>query len=394
MPLATLAAQITATGILAPSYAEILTSLQESFQIIYGTDAYIAPDSQDGQMLAIVAKAIDDCNQTAIATFNSFSPTYAQGAGLSSVVKLNGIRRLSASYSSSVGNVIGQAGTEITNGSVKDDNGKVWDLPPLVTIPPGGSISVTVTAHDPGAIVAPAGTINTINSPTFGWQSFVSTVDAVAGAPVETDAELRQRQTISTSLSAETVMDSLLGNLSNLPGVDRVKVYENQTGAPDVNGLPGHSIAAVVSGGTVSDIVTVIGKKKTPGADTYGTTTGVYTDPISGIPYNIHYFPLSEVTIKVAIVGTALAGYSSPTGTDIKNAIATYLNSLDIGQDVQISRLYTPAYLNRALAGLTYEITSLTIAKGAGPFGTSDIAVAFNEAAISDALLDITVSIT
>ena len=54
-PLSTLAATISATGISAPTYDEILTSLQTSFQSIYGSDAYISADSQDGQMLAVFA---------------------------------------------------------------------------------------------------------------------------------------------------------------------------------------------------------------------------------------------------------------------------------------------------------------------------------------------------
>lgn len=36
------------------------------FQQIYGTDAYLDPDSKDGQMVALVALAIHDANNTAI----------------------------------------------------------------------------------------------------------------------------------------------------------------------------------------------------------------------------------------------------------------------------------------------------------------------------------------
>ena len=72
--MTSLAAQVTSTGITAPPYADILASLIASFQSIYGIDSYLGADSQDGQMLAVVAKAINDSNQTAIAVFNSFSP--------------------------------------------------------------------------------------------------------------------------------------------------------------------------------------------------------------------------------------------------------------------------------------------------------------------------------
>jgi len=73
-----LAAQITPTGITAPTYAEILALLQASFQAIYGSDAYIASDSQDGQLIALFASAINDANQAAIAAYNNQSPNSAQ----------------------------------------------------------------------------------------------------------------------------------------------------------------------------------------------------------------------------------------------------------------------------------------------------------------------------
>lgn len=392
--LSSLAAQLSATGILAPSYADILETLQANFQAIYGADAYIAADSQDGQFLALIAASINDCNAQAVAVYNSFSPTYAQGAGLSSVVKINGIRRLVASQSTAVGNAVGQSGTLIPAGVVVDTNGNFWDLPINTTIPGGGTVAVTVTAQEPGAITAVAGTINEINTPVRGWQSFVSTIDAVPGNPVESDATLRRRQTLSTSLPALTPLQAMLGELANLSGVDRVRVYENPTGAPDANGLPAHSISVVIEGGNVADIAEIIGQKKTPGAATYGSTSQTYTDPVTGIIYTINFYLLAKDTIKVHVTGAALAGYSSLVATEIKNAVAAYINSLDIGEDVLYTRLFPSAYLNGALDGATYEITALTSALNAGAPGVVDIAIAFNKAAQCDAAVDVTITIS
>jgi hypothetical protein len=92
-PLATLACTIDENGISAPSYADVLASLQASFQSIYGSDIYIEPDSQDGQWLAVLAQIINDGNQADVTSYNGYSPSYAQGAALSSQVKINGLRR-------------------------------------------------------------------------------------------------------------------------------------------------------------------------------------------------------------------------------------------------------------------------------------------------------------
>lgn len=53
-----LSAKVTAEGISAPDYQTILSTLISYFQQIYGSDAYLEPDSKDGQMVALMALAI------------------------------------------------------------------------------------------------------------------------------------------------------------------------------------------------------------------------------------------------------------------------------------------------------------------------------------------------
>lgn len=393
MPLETLAAQVTAAGISTPTYAEILSSLQDSMRTIYGNDVYIAADSQDGQLIAIIASAVNDANQMAVAVYNAFSPTYAQGAGLSSVVKINNIRRLSSSLSTAVGLIAGVVGTDILNGVVEDTNSNKWNLPAVVTIPLSGAVEVTVTAQVPGAIAAPAGSITRIITPIRGWQSFISTEDAVPGAPVESDATLRRRQSVSQPISAITPLAAMLASLANLDDVQRLQLYENTGSTVDDNGLPGHSICVVIEGGDLEEIAQIIGLKKTPGAATYGTTSQTYIDPVTGIVSTIHFFLLENATIKVEVTIAALSGFSTASEAKIKNAIAVYINGLEIGQPVQFSRIYAPAYLNGAAEGLTYEVTGLTIALGSDPPGVVDLVIPFNEAASCDADADVTVTV-
>lgn len=375
MPLTTLAATISGTGISAPSYSEILTSLQQSFQTIYGSNVYISPDSQDGQLLALIASAINDANQMAIAVYNSFSPVTAQGAALSSNTKINGIKRAVATNSTAVGLVVGTAGTNILNGVVADANGNLWNLPASVVIPGGGSISVTVTAQQLGNIVALSGTINKVQTPQLGWTSFASTADAIPGAPVETDAALRIRQATAAALPANTPLGGFLAALQALPGVTRVAVYENATGSVDTNGLPARSISVVIEGGTLATIASTIGQKKTPGAATYGTTNQTYVDPVTGLSYTINFFVLTYTTVNVALTVKAAAGWSTAVQTKIQNAVSAYLSNLPIGQNVQISRVYPVAYLPGDTDGLTFEIIALTLNGG-----TVDIVPGFNVA--------------
>ena len=114
-----LIAQITNSGVEVPSYTEVLAELKGKFTSIYGDDVNLDNDSADGQWVAIIAAAINDANAAITSVWNSFSPATAAGEGLSSVVKINGIKRNSASYSSVDLRIVGQAGTTISNGMMR-----------------------------------------------------------------------------------------------------------------------------------------------------------------------------------------------------------------------------------------------------------------------------------
>lgn len=390
-PLPTLGPTIDSNGVSSPTYADIYQSLIASFQDIYGADIYVAPDSQDGQWIAILARAIYDCNQASVAVFQSYSPTYAQGAGLSSVVKISGIARSTPTNSTALGTVTGVAGTAITSGVVQDADNNLWSLPPSVVIPLAGQIVVTVTAQNPGALTAITGSINKIYNPQLGWQSFVNTAPAVAGAALETDAELRQRQTLAVAQPSETVLGGLVGAIAALPGVTRYTAYENPTNIVDANGLPPHSISVVVEGGDSTEIATTICFRKTIGALTNGTVTVTVPDPY-GIPRPISYYPVEEARIVVALTLHPISGYTSAIGDSIKQSVADAINVLGIGQTVILTRLYGPANLYGTPEGLTYEILTLAIAEFPGVPASSDVTINFRAAAHCN-VSDITIAI-
>src|SRR5215471_12600647 len=90
---------IDQTGITSVPYSEVLAYFQEQFRSIYGSDIVIDPDTQDGQLLGVYSQALTDTNDAALTAFNSFRPSFAVGAGLSSIVKINGIARKIATSS-------------------------------------------------------------------------------------------------------------------------------------------------------------------------------------------------------------------------------------------------------------------------------------------------------
>lgn len=371
-----LAIQITAAGATIPTYAEVLTSLQNSFYAIYGADAYIAPDSQDGQLLAVFAEAITDCNQGALAAYNSFSPSTAQGAGLASVVKINGITKKTASFSSVDVLLVGQIGATINSGIVEDTNGNKWLLPLSVTIPPAGQITVTASAQALGAFVAVAGSVTRVVTPTFGWQSVTNLAAATPGAPVESDAALRLRQTDSVANPARTVLESTTGGLKNLDGVIAVQPYENDTKVTDANGIPGNSISMVVEGGNAQEIIDTIARKKTPGTGTFGSTSGISIDS-NGVPNTIRFFRPTVTAIKMELRLQAQAGYASATGDLLKEALAEYGSTRGIGGTVFNWEEY--AIVRDATPSPSFKVLSITQGLLADALSAADLAPAFNQ---------------
>jgi uncharacterized phage protein gp47/JayE len=384
---------IDASGVTVPLFADVLAYLQQQYQTIYGTDVNLDPDTQDGQWVGVIAAAINDTNQTIAATYLSYSPSFAVGAGLSSVVKINGIRRQIPSSSTVLVRCIGVAGTSIGGGLIGDNLnlGTAWQLPAAATIPPEGDIVLTATCTVSGAVIADTGTLTTILTPIPGWQTVNNESPAVAGAPIETDAQLRRRQTQSVANPSQSIVLGIQGGIENLPGVQRVFVYENPTGAPDINGLPAHSMAAVVEGGDSTAIAESIALRKTPGSPTYGTTSIIVYDS-RGIPAQINFFELVLVPITVTITLKALAGYTGAIGQEIVNQVVEFLVTLPIGYDSYYSKLVAACEVSEP-DGLTYDVTSVAQSRDGNPAAAGDVNVSFIEATTCDPTL-ITITVT
>jgi uncharacterized phage protein gp47/JayE len=381
MTITSVAPVINATGISAPAFPDVLAYIIAKYQGIYGTDIYLGNDSQDYQFLSAgIATPINDLNAAIIATYNAYSPATAQNANLSSVVKINGLNR-NASGNSTVDQIIGgTVGTPIINGVTQDQNGNKWTLPTPITIPPSGTITVTATCQTPGAIQAGIGAVNIIATPTFGWQTVTNASAANAGAPVETDSQLKARQAVSTALPSRTVLEGTVGAVWGVTGVTRVTPYENDLSTTDANGVPGNKIYLVVEGGDSTAIANAIASKKTPGTGTYGTTTISVTDAY-GIAHNINFYRPTYDAITCAITLKALAGYTSTIGAAIQAAVSAYINAVPIGGAPGGTVEWDSALsVAKGVSGNnTFRITSFTLS-GPGGAGAPDVPLAFNHA--------------
>lgn len=388
---------IDSTGYHYADYPTFLAWLTTQYQGIYGADVYLEADSMDGQFLAILANAFFQTAQLGASVYNSFSPLTGQGVGLSRTVKINGLTRLSPSFSTVVLTIVGTSGTTINNGIATDQINQQWLLPTTVVIPDSGTIDVTATAQLIGFVTANASSITNIFTPTRGWQTVTNAGAASPGAPVETDAELRIRQSLSTSVPAQTVFDATLGSVANVTGVTKVTGYENYTDTTDANGLPAHSICVVTVGGASQDIANAIGAQKTPGTNPTGNAGPFVVLDARGMPLNIKYSVALPAEIQVTVNGIASPAWSTNSIPLIQAAIAAYLNAIPIGSIIFFSGLYIPAYLIGTPQQGTYSITSIVIGKNGGSQSASDITLATGmnaEDPLCNPSVDVTVNIS
>jgi uncharacterized phage protein gp47/JayE len=375
-----IAPYISAAGLIIPPYQDILDALIAKKKAIYGKDIYLGNDSTDYQELANFALMVFDSFQTAQLVYNNRGPLTAIGTGLDQIVKINGIARKEAKYSTCDVVLTGTIGTVIANGKVTDTSGFIWDLPSSIVLisdggsPESGYAESSVTCETIGAISATSGTINTISTPMAGWLAVTNPTSATEGDAVETDAELRARQAKSTTKPSMTVLTGTYSALASLSNVLRVRVEENPTNKIDANGLPPHSFSCVVEGGDISEIAKTIWENKgigpltNPEVQSPDPDNAVHVDVfdiLSGVTSTINFQRPILVPIYVEIEIAAYNGYTTATANAIKEQVALYLNSLEIGETVTISALYSVALsVMPSLIKPIFSITSLGIAKG------------------------------
>ena len=354
------------------------------------------PSTPDGLKIASDSEVFANLDEIGQQAYNSKDPNKAKGVDLNIVSFITGTIRSQGTAGNVELTLSGVPGTVVIAGNIVEStvDGSQWSTDAAVTIGVGGTITVDATALVTGATQASIGTITRIVSTVGGWQSVTNLTVAQAGEARENDAQLRQRRTLSVGKPGNNQIDSLLGELLDnvtTPNVRRAVVYENFTGAVDANGLPAHSEAPIVDGGTDADVALSIFRKKNPGCALYAAGTSVVVpDVYDKYISNSKTITFSRpIAVPMVIDVTITNDGTLPNDADqlIKDAIISYaggtltdpecgFNTLgfDIGEEVSISRLYTPinsvigSYGNSYVTGLV--VNTLT---------SGQVSIAFNE---------------
>ena len=352
---------LDAAGLHLPTYLDRLESLLASYQTIFGPDVNLEESSPDYQLLSVFAKSLDDLSGVLLSVFASRNPSYAAGEALDLLLPLHGITREGATYSTVMLTLNGTPNAILAAApQALDSEGHVWACQATgIQLDANGTKTVRAVCTTAGAITAEANTINQIVSPVTGLTSVNNASAATPGTDAETDASVRRRFALASSAPTRTIPDALAEAVAAVPNVIASKLYINDTDSTDANGIPAHSLCAVVQSGNANAIAKAIFMKKAPGIGTYGGNTGTVTDDF-GVSHTVSFQRVSVAYVTLTIRLTALTGFNEDTALPaIRQAIMNYMDTLAIGQDLVIPALHAICYSAETNPTPTFAITQI-----------------------------------
>jgi hypothetical protein len=327
---------ITATGVIVPDTADILTEVQAEYVNAFGSDLNLDANTPQGTLITaetLARAAVADNNATLA---NQINPNEAGGIFLDALLALLGSERTVASPSTVLCTLTGIVGTSIPAGAqISDSNGDLYELVTTTVIPVGGSIAnVPFQSVLTGAIPGNAGTLTTIVSNILGWETVTNPANATLGTSTQSDAQARLFR-INTLASqgmgfAQAIISALTNN--NLtPGVTSLTFQENATSSPaTINDVPmvANSLYTCVAGtATPLAIAETLTNTKNGGC-AYNNGLGVpqsvnVTNPFSGQVIPVLFDTPNFVTVAMTVTVHQFANVQDVPSA-VKNSIIAY----------------------------------------------------------------------
>lgn len=217
-------------------------------------------------------------------------------------------------------------------------------------------------------------TINVIQSAILGWLGVTNPFDVTTGTFVETDSELRQRYRLTKSSDGSSTYTAMYNAINSIAGVRYLTIQQNRLDVA-IGTLAPHSVAVVALGGDDQTIAQAILDNLPIGINTSGDEIQTALD-INGNGIDIKFSRPSFVPIKIAMTLTIGNTFPDNGGTLIKQALVDYFTTLQVGDDVLYSRLFSPI---NTVGG--FSVNSLNVGKVGEAYGMSNLTINFNELA-------------
>ena len=226
-----------------------------------------------------------------------------------------------------------------------------------------------------GPTTGVAHSITEIETPISGWKGVINLEDATPGRLVETDEDYRVRGEEDLEKPGTGTVDAIRQAILDLDGVTACTVFENTSDVTDGDGLPPHSIEALVQGGADQDIWDTLLANAV--VATHGDQVGTAVDS-EGTSHTEKFSRPTEIDVYVDIELTYEAGEYA--GDDaVKAAIVKAGEERGSGRDVTSSRVSKDAFVAGVL-----DVTVADIGTSPNPSTATTVAVGKREIAAWD----------
>lgn len=342
-------------GVSIADYDQIQSALVRRYKNVYGNDIDVANTTADGIFINNLALIINNILQSFKIVYSNLNVDTASGEYLDMLCRLSNVTRKRSTKSIVYVELTCSSDTELdSNTEFIDNKGVLWIYEgDRISITEGEDpIIVKLTCEEYGPVEALAGSIT--QTVSNGNIIVDQPNDAILGTNNETDEELRARRDQSNGSQGITILDSLVGALLAVEGINDVQVINNNTQVSetmtDTTSIDPHSIYVIIrkrENVEINDEENVIGNiiynTLTPGIATTqfeGSSDNgedkhlviSLDDYISDLTNTVYWKESKGIAEHIQFKITKGRNYSDNTTINIITEIINYLNNIHLSQ--------------------------------------------------------------
>jgi uncharacterized phage protein gp47/JayE len=381
---------ITPEGFDRKTLEQILSSIQASQRGVFGdTFDAVSVNTPEGQLNGIFSSHMAEAWELLEELSHGMDPDAAAAYLLTALAALTGTTRRGAEASVSERQRLNiNAGATVPAGTLIAHSARpdiLFATDADVTNGGGAAANfeVTATCTQTGPIGAIAGSLTVIVNTVAGLNSTTNLEDATLGRVADSDTTLRQRREDQLALRGGSTISAIRADLLELEGVNAADVLENTTDAT-VDGMPPHSIEAVIDDGNVPSvdddaIAQIIWDSKPGGVQTTGSDSGTAVDA-TGADQTVYFSRVTYKPVYITLQQTTDGDFPVDGQDQTKDAIVAYgQENFALGDTVIALGLRASALIT----GVS-DVPIFTLGFAPAPVGTANLAIAQRERSYFD----------
>lgn len=379
---------VTPQGLKIPTIEELLAGIVADQRANLEATIDTEPDQPLGQVNGIVSERLREAWEGVSIAYNADNPDAAEDFALDMVCAITGTKRGAATYSRVKMTVNLDANTTLPDtaviASVEDSDIQFKIDAELVGVAGGNYLNVPFTCLTPGRVVANAGTLTVIQTAIPGWNTCTNPSDAIIGRDRDEDPDLRIRRLEELGGAGSGTDQAVKSGILQIQLDDESKpvidclVTSNESDYPDVNGVPGHALEAIIWDGEDEDapdddVAQAILDNKVSGIVAYGNNFGTAVDA-EGLSHLVYFTRVAIIQLKITVTVVISADDPSTYAGDtaVKNTLKAIHETIS---RLGITELRNQRYRSAACPGVAgvLDVSNLQLGEVGDSFQANHI---------------------